>query len=105
MASYVWSITKLWIKPQEDGYTDVVVTAIWECNGSEGQYTGYAHGDCSFVLQSGEGFTPFDQLTEQQVLSWCWSNGIDKSAVELSVNDQIQNKINPPVVAPKLPWE
>jgi hypothetical protein len=54
-------------------------------------------------LQSGT-FTPYAQLTESQVLGWIWANGVDQTATEAAVAQQIQNQINPPVVTPPLPW-
>jgi hypothetical protein len=49
-------------------------------------------------------FTPYDQLTQQQVLGWCWANGVDKDATEASVQDQLNTQINPTVIQPPLPW-
>ena len=49
-------------------------------------------------------FTPYDQLTEAQVLGWCWDNGVDKASVEASVEQQIVAQANAPVVALPLPW-
>ena len=37
-------------------------------------------------------------------MSWCYANGVDKSAIEANVTAQIQNQINPPVVSLPLPW-
>ena len=60
-------------------------------------------GSCSFAPPSGS-FTPYNELTEQQVLDWCFANGVDKTAIEANVSLQIQNQINPPVVVLPLPW-
>jgi hypothetical protein len=49
-------------------------------------------------------FTPYDQLTQEQVLGWIWDNGVDKDATEAAVQQQLDNQINPPVVTPPLPW-
>jgi len=38
------------------------------------------------------------------VLGWCFSNGVDKTAIEANVTLQIENQINPPIIAPPLPW-
>jgi hypothetical protein len=43
-------------------------------------------------------------LTQEQVLGWCYANGVDKSAIEANVSLQIANQINPPVVSLPLPW-
>jgi hypothetical protein len=49
-------------------------------------------------------FTPYNQLTKDQVLGWIWANGVDKDATEAAVEGQIENQKNPPIVSPKLPW-
>jgi hypothetical protein len=100
----LWLIERLLVKPAEGTLTDVVVTADWRCNGSQDQYSGTCYGSTSFAPPSGSGFTPYDQLTEQQVLDWCFANGVDKTAIEANVTQQIENQINPPVIAPPLPW-
>ena len=106
-----WIIERLLTKPVEGSLTDVVITADWRCNGTETTgsgdteqtYSGTAYGSCSFAPPT-ENFTPYDQLTEQQVLDWCFANGVDQAAIEANVNQQIQNQINPPVVVLPLPW-
>jgi hypothetical protein len=99
-----WVIEQMTTAPQLDGNTDVVVTAAWRCNGVDGQYTGTVYGAASFTLSQGSSFTPYDQLTQDQVLGWCYENGVDKTATEANVDLQIQNQINPPVVVLPLPW-
>ena len=98
-----WIIERLLVKPTEGTLTDVVITADWRCNGSQDSYSGTCYGSCSFAPPT-ENFTPYDQLTEQQVLNWCWENGVDKTAIEANVTLQIQNQIDPPVVSLPLPW-
>jgi len=98
-----WIIERLLVKPVEGTHTDVVITADWRCNGSQDQYSGTCYGSCSFAPPSGD-FTPYDQLTEAQVLNWCFANGVDKTSIEANVTQQIENQINPPIIAPPLPW-
>jgi hypothetical protein len=99
----LWIIERLLVKPIEGSNPDVVITADWRCNGTQDQYSGTCYGSCSFQPPSGE-FTPYDELTEQQVLNWCYENGVDKTAIEANVTQQIENQINPPVVTLPLPW-
>jgi hypothetical protein len=101
--SIVWIIERLLVKPTEGTLTDVVITADWRCNGTQDQYSGTCYGSASFAAPS-ESFTPYEDLTEQQVLGWCYANGVDKTAIEANVSAQIENQINPPVIAPPLPW-
>jgi len=103
MITLSWIIERLLVKPTEGTLTDVVITADWRCNGSQDSYSGTCYGSCSFAPPT-DAFTPYDQLTEQQVLDWCFANGVDKTAIEANVTAQIQNQINPPVVVLPLPW-
>jgi hypothetical protein len=99
----LWIIERLLVKPTEGSLTDVVITADWRCNGTQDNYSGTCYGSCSFAPPSDE-FTPYDQLTEAQVLNWCYANGVDKTAIEANVSQQIENQIDPPVVTLPLPW-
>jgi len=103
MPTILWIIERLLVKPTEGSLTDVVITADWRCNGTQDQYSGTCYGSCSFQPPSGE-FTPYEDLTEAQVLNWCYENGVDKTAIEANVTQQIENQINPPVVTLPLPW-
>ena len=102
-----WIIERLLVKPTEGSYTDVVVTANWRCNGTVQSpteaFSGTCYGSCSFAPPTGS-FTPYPDLTQEQVLDWCYANGVDKSAIEANVSLQIENQINPPVVVLPLPW-
>ncbi len=107
----LWIIERLLVKPTEGSLTDVVITADWRCNGTETigtgddakTYSGTCYGSTSFQPPSGE-FTPYEDLTQEQVLGWCYENGVDKTAIEANVTAQIENQINPPVVTLPLPW-
>lgn len=106
-ATITWVIEYMQCKPTEGSYTDVVVTAGWRCNGVQTannvNYGATNYGEASFPMPEGS-FTPYDQLTQDQVLGWCWANGVDKTATESSVQASIDNQINPPIVQPPLPW-
>jgi len=98
-----WIIERLLVRPTEGSLTDVVITADWRCNGTQDQYSGTCYGSASFAPPTGS-FTPYEDLTQEQVLGWCFANGVDQSAIEANVTAQIENQINPPIIAPPLPW-
>jgi hypothetical protein len=99
----LWLIERLLVRKVEGTHTDVVITADWRCNGSQDNHSGTCYGSASFAPPSGS-FTPYDQLTQDQVLGWCFANGVDQAAIEANVTQQINDQINPPVIAPPLPW-
>jgi hypothetical protein len=103
MITLSWIIERLLVKPIEGSLTDVVITADWRCNGTQDQYSGTCYGSCSFQPPTGE-ITPYEDLTQEQVLNWCYENGVDKNAIEANVTQQINDQIDPPVVTLPLPW-
>jgi hypothetical protein len=103
MITLNWIIERLLVRKVEGTYSDVVITADWRCNGSQDSYSGTCYGSASFAPPTGS-FTPYPDLTQDQVLGWCWSNGVDKDGCEANVATQIQNQINPPIITPPLPW-
>lgn len=102
----VWSIQWMSVATQPiEGHPEVVLTAGWNLTGTDGEYTSSAYATCSFPQPSqGGSFTPYADLTQDQVLGWCWENGVDKDAAEASVTEQVNALKNPPVVTPPLPW-
>jgi hypothetical protein len=103
MPTISWIIERLLVKPVEGSYTDVVITADWRCNGSQDGFSSTCYGSCSFAPPT-DAFTPYPDLTQDQVLGWCFANGVDQAAIEANVTQQINDQINPPVVVLPLPW-
>jgi hypothetical protein len=99
-----WNISQLDCLPQSAEGADYVICCHWQCTGVDGAYTGQVYSTTSFAVVQGEAFTPYEDLTQDQVLGWVWANGVDKDATEAAVQQQIDNQINPPIVAPPLPW-
>lgn len=108
-ATFTWVIEWMQTTPTTANPPETVLMAGWRCNGAETagspavNYTSTSYGSAGFPMPSGT-FTPYDQLTQEQVLGWCWANGVNKDATEASVQSQIDNQINPPVIQPPLPW-
>jgi hypothetical protein len=103
MPTILWIIERLLVKPIEGSLTDVVITADWRCNGTQESFSGTCYGSTSFFPPT-ENFTPYDQLTQDQVLGWCFASGVNQTAIEANVTQQINDQINPPIIAPPLPW-
>lgn len=103
MTQITWAVTAMDCYPQADDQTDVVFNVHWTCSGVDGDYSSSVYSTCSVPAPEGQ-FTPYDQLTQEQVLGWVWGSGVDKDATEAAVQQQLDNQINPPVVTPPLPW-
>jgi len=98
-----WKIEYMNVKPVEGSLTNVVVTAGWRCVAADQDKSVDAYGSCSFSAP-GTPFTPYANLTENQVLGWCWDSGVNKDEVEANLTRQLDALINPPVVQEPLPW-
>ena len=103
MTVFIWSVTSMQCYPEMDGATDVVFNVRWLCEGVQGEYVARTSGTCNVPI-SVETFTPYDQLTQEQVLGWVWGSGVNKDETELFVQGQIDQIIAPPVITPPLPW-
>ena len=81
-----------------DGF---ITTAHWTATAVDGDYTAGAYGTCGFA--AGTPSIPYADVTEQEVLDWCWAGGVDKDAVEASLAAQIDLQ-KAPVVSAGVPW-
>lgn len=98
MTTFNWAITQMERKSL-DGF---VVTVYYTVTATDGDYTAQSGGAANFKQQPDESYTPYDQLTEQQVLGWV-QNAVGKDATEASLQTQIDlQKV--PVKEYGMPW-
>jgi hypothetical protein len=102
MNTITWSITAMNCSTTETN-PDTVIVCHWTCSGTDGTYNASIYSTCSVPSPTGS-FTPYSSLTQEQVLGWCYANGVNKTATEAAVEAQLQAQINPPVVNLPLPW-
>lgn len=101
-----WAVVQMDAYPEADGETDVVFNVHWTLTGTDGEYTGSVYGSQAVTLDGSAPFTPYADLTEEQVIGWVQDAlGEEQvAAYEANVATQIADQINPPVVTPPLPW-
>jgi hypothetical protein len=101
-----WVVEQMSCYPEKDGETDVVFTVHWRVNGSDGPYYGTNYGTQGMTYEAGNPFTPYEDLTQDQVIGWVKDAMGEERVVEIESNvaKQIENQKNPPVVSPPLPW-
>jgi hypothetical protein len=100
---FTWTVTAMNCYTQEGGHNDVVFTVHWTCSGVFADTYGSVYSTCSVPAPEGS-FTPYADLTQDQVLGWIYANGVDKDATQAAVEAQIQEQIAPTVQTPPLPW-
>jgi hypothetical protein len=94
-----WSIVNLERNVSDGG----VIVAHWRCDAVDGEFSAGAYGSCGFTPDpESEGFVPFDQLTQDDVLEWVW--GVeDKAEIEAKVQAKIDEQKAPKTEA-GVPW-
>jgi hypothetical protein len=103
-----WFINQLDSIPNLDGtLTDFVVVAHWNRNAKETinavDYFASVYGSQSFSKDDVTNFIPYEDLTYDIVCSWL-DNSIDVEALDLNLDAQIENQVNPPVITLPLPF-
>ena len=92
-----WNISQL-DRQTSDGF---VTTAHWQAIATDGDYSASVYNTCSW--SEGTATIPYADLTKETVLGWIWANGVDKAAIEASLEAQIELQKNP-VTATGVPW-
>lgn len=108
--TYTWQVTNL-KRMDVEGNTNVVVHSRWTRTGTdENGHEGSFQGATPLRLpESGSGnFTPFEDLTEEQVVEWIKTEiasnpGYEEHIVQ-QITKQIEAKKNPVVDVDRLPW-
>lgn len=101
MTTFTTSINAMYtMDTPEPGF---VVNLLWTVTGVDGSNTASIDGNSQFTVQDGT-FTPYDQLTQEQVIGWIPPEQI--ASAQSCVQGQIDSMINPPVSPQNtpLPW-
>jgi hypothetical protein len=95
-----WTITTT----NYDVATGFITTAHWTATAVDGDFTASIYSTCTFAKpEENIDLTPYDEVTEQDVLGWCWASGVDKSATEAALAQNIASQ-KAPKVATGTPW-
>ena len=106
MINYSWTITALGSYPEYQGEQNVVFVIYATYTGVEGQFSSSIEIAQSLILSNDQLFTPYADLTENQVMGWLLS------ALTPQQIDQMQAKIAAQIAADEqqhyvqlpLPW-
>lgn len=92
-----------WTITQCDRLTsdNFITTAHWTATVVDGDYTASIYSTCSWA--PGTPTIPYAEVTQQEVLDWCWASGVDKDATEAALAQNIELQKNP-VIATGTPW-
>ena len=100
MNTYFWNINEM-DRLTADGFVVTVHYTVTAC-ADVGNFMASTYGTVSYTQQPEETYTPYDQLTKEQVIGWVQTS-LGKETVEASLAAQIEAQKNP-VQATGLPW-
>ena len=103
--TYIWSINSMDSYPEAGGFTDVVVMVHYRCAATDGTNTDSVVGATGIKLDSTGPFTPYADLTEDQVIGWVQAaltpDGVE--ATEQAAEAALAYRYYRPVTLPN-PW-
>ncbi len=84
-------------------YTETIFDAETETSSDKDLFTADTYGALAVGTPHEASFTPYDEVTKEMVEGWL-TEGLDCEAIEANLDAQIQNFLNPKIVAYPLPW-
>jgi hypothetical protein len=110
--AFNWIIAQLDSVPSLDGMDKVIRTIHWRAQKDEfyrvedkrRAFTADTYGALAVGAPHEASFTPYDEVTKEMVEGWLEA-GLDTESIEANLDAQIENFLNPPIVAYPLPWQ
>ena len=106
--AFNWLISSLDSIPSLDGMDKVISVIHYRAQKQYEEdvihFTADTYGALAVQAPHEASFTPYDEVTQAMVESWL-NDLLDTEAIEANLDAQIQNFLNPPIVAYPLPWQ
>lgn len=106
---YKWVVSAMDEVPKNsEGLDDVVIYVYWRREGvavvGGKSYISSMSGCYGAPAPSPEDFTPYDDLTFDQVCGWL-DAGLNVEGIDQDIAINIQSQMDPPVISLPLPWD
>jgi hypothetical protein len=102
-----WYINQMESLPTDGDLKDFVINVHWNRNAKETinevEYFASVYGSQSFSKDDVTNFIPYEDLTYDIVCGWLDAS-IDVEALDLNLDAEIENQVNPPIVVLPLPF-
>ena len=109
--TYSWAINALDTYPSQEDLADVVYNVHWgltatsDQNDTDGNaYIATSIGTQTVSAPNADGFTAFDDLTQEIVETWLEASDLDVDAIKAGLDAQITENITPTSVTKSTPW-
>lgn len=104
---HLWAINQLECYPEFEGKKDVVFNIHWQrVASSDAGFSADVYGTQAVVLDPTALFTPFANLTKNQVVDWLVAamGAARVAELDAALDAKIEALTNPPILTPALPW-
>ena len=102
-----WYINQMQSLPTDGDLKDFVICVHWSRFAketiNEKEYQAMVYGSQSFSKDDVTNFIPYEDLTYEIVCGWLDAS-LDVEALDLNLDAQIENQVNPPIVILPLPF-
>jgi hypothetical protein len=104
--SITWSIEKMECYQEVDGLSDVVFNVYWRADATSGIFTASFDGSVTITPSGDSGFTPYNQLSQDQVIDWVKSalGDCEITSLEKMLEINIAGQPLPTTLSYALPW-
>lgn len=105
---YSYKITNIYCYPTYESQENTVFNVLWIYSGTDGTYSSSTNGYTMIPFNPDIEYTPFDDLSEEQVISWVEQNTDPALLSEMRAQidaDVLAQSSPPPVINPVLPWQ
>jgi hypothetical protein len=101
--AFNWVISQLDSIPSLDGMDKVISVIHYRAQKQDEGFTADTYGALAVNHTHEASFTLYELVTKEMVEGWL-EDILDCEAIEANLDAQIQNFLNPPIVAYPLPW-
>ena len=106
--TYSWEFNPLECVPSANGITNVVKTVHWRYHGTDGTVNTSVYGSVGLESPDPDDYIQYANLTMNTVTEWVVSalaqSNTTVESLQNSINTQITDIINPPIVSNIPPW-
>lgn len=104
--NYTWIFNNFKVQKVQDTLTDVVITMDWHRIAQADSFSANIYGQINLAAPDPSNFTPFEQITEQQVIDWVTAALTPERVAQYDADlaSNLENQQNPPVVILPAPW-
>ena len=106
--TYTWVFNPLECIPSANGMSNIVKKVHWRYSGTDGTHTSTVYGSVELDSPDPKTYIEYANLTMNTVTGWVVSalaqSNTTVESLQNSINTQITDIINPPIVSNAPPW-